>query len=73
MMTRKEHLAWAKQRALEYVENNDLTNAYASMVSDISKHTELEGHPAIMLGMMEMANSGLNTKDSMRHFIEGFN
>lgn len=37
-MTRADHLAWAKQRALEYVERGDLPNAISSMISDLLAH-----------------------------------
>jgi hypothetical protein len=40
-MTREEHLAWAKERALEYVVQGDTTMAIASMTSDLLKHDEL--------------------------------
>lgn len=40
-MDRAQHLAWAKARALEYVERGDLTNAIASLVSDLGKHEAL--------------------------------
>lgn len=36
--TRADHLAWCKQRALQYVDAGDLTGAYASMTSDLGKH-----------------------------------
>jgi hypothetical protein len=70
---RKEHLAWCKKRALEYVAAGDLSNAYASMVSDLSKHPETEGHVAIELGMLMMMAGNLKTPSEMKSFIEGFN
>ena len=72
-MTRAEHLAWAKTRALEYVDNGDLTSALASMMSDLQKHPELEGHTGIQLGAMLMVNGHLNDTRKVRDFIEGFN
>jgi hypothetical protein len=72
-MTRSEHLAWCKQRALEYVDQNDLTNAYASMASDLGKHPETERHPAITLGMMMLMGGHLDSPEKMREFINGFN
>ncbi len=72
-MTREEHLAWCKQRALEYVDQGDLTNAYASMASDLTKHPETEKHAAIQLGMMLMMGGHLSTAPEMRKFINGFN
>lgn len=71
--TRAEHLAWCKERALQYVDEGDLTNAYASMASDMGKHEETRDHPAIGLGMMLMVTGDLSTPDEMRKFIEGFN
>lgn len=72
-MNRKEHLGWCKKRALEYVEMDDLVNAYGSMVSDLTKHPETIDHPALGMGIALMANGNLNTKNEMRDFIEGFN
>lgn len=72
-MTRQEHLAWCKKRALEYVDMGDIPQAYTSMASDLNKHTETAGHPGIQLGMMLQLTGKLKTPDEMRKFIEGFN
>ena len=72
-ITRAEHLQWCKDRALEYVTNGDLTNAYASMASDLNKHKETEGHSGITLGTALQMNGHLDTAEKMRKFIEGFN
>jgi hypothetical protein len=72
-MTRAKHLQWCKERANEYVDAGDLPQAYASMVSDLSKHPETEGHSAISLGMMLMVGGHLGTEREMRKFIDGFN
>lgn len=72
-MTRAEHLAWCKKRALEYVDADDLNQAWASMASDLRKHDETQNHAAIELGMMMLFNGQLGTADAMRKFIEGFN
>lgn len=71
--TRAEHLQWCKDRALEYVDAGDNSQAYASMVSDIGKHEGTVGHMAIELGMMLMMNGNLDSADQMRKFINGFN
>jgi hypothetical protein len=71
--TRADHLAWCKERALEYVAAGDLTNAFGSMVSDLNKHPETEGHSGIQLGSMLFFGGGLATERQMREFIEGFN
>ncbi len=72
-MTRQKHMEWCKKRALEYVDNGDLTNAYSSMASDLGKHEETKNHVAISLGMMLMMSGKLSTQEEMRKFIEGFN
>ena len=49
-MTRDEHLAWCKARALEYLDAGDLVNAVASMASDLTKHPETgRGHDTLMM------------------------
>lgn len=72
-MTREEHMIWAKGRALGYVDAGDCNNAFVSMASDLGKHEETKGHPAIELGMMLMMNGNLSTPEKMRKFIEDFN
>lgn len=72
-MTREEHLAWCKRRALQYIEHGDVDQAFTSMASDLSKHPELSNHPGIELGAALFFNGHLGTADKMRRFIEGFN
>lgn len=72
-MTRDEHLAWCKQRALEYVDRGEVTDAWGSMASDLGKHPETRNHAAIPLGMMMLVGGHLSTAHVMRRFIEGFN
>lgn len=76
-MTRAEHLAWCKQRALEYVDSGDLKNAMASMLSDLGKHPETTGHAGATLGVMLMGLPGhqsiVRNPTEMRKWIEGFN
>ena len=74
-MTRTEHMAWCKQRALEYVDAGDTLQAYTSMASDLGKHPETMNHPGIMLGiglLMLPGQGRLGTRQGMREFIEGF-
>lgn len=72
-MTRAEHLAWCKQRALEYCDMGDVHQAFASMGSDLQKHEETKGHAGMLIGLMLLASRELDTPDAMRRFIEGFN
>ena len=69
-MNRQEYLAWAKQRALEYVGIGELKNAVVSMLSDLAKHPELEAPPFLAFaGMLEITHGA----GAVRHWIEGFN
>jgi hypothetical protein len=71
--TRAEHLAWCRQRALEYVEAGDVQNAFASFNSDMRKHPATADPDLEMLGMSLMVTGHLNTPAEMRQWIEGFN
>lgn len=72
-MTRAEHLRWAKDRALEYADLGDMTNAVASMCSDLRKHPDLENHAGAQLLVMMAAAGHLNSPAALRREIEGFN
>jgi len=72
-MNRQEHLDWCKQRALEYANNGDMTNAFASFNSDMGKHPETTGHMALQMGAMLLTGGHLSTQDQMVEWIEGFN
>lgn len=71
--TRAEHLAWCKQRALEYADAGNMQDAIASMASDLEKHPETRNHAGVSLGLMLMMSGRLSTAAEMRKFIEGFN
>lgn len=73
METRTEHLQWCKDRANEYVNRGDLTNAFSSFQSDMTKHPETDGHTALMLGMQLMIGGHLSTAQQMKDWINGFN
>jgi hypothetical protein len=69
--TRDEHLAWCKQRALEYVEEGDLLSAVSSMLSDLNKHKDTkQPHAVVLMGMAAILSHDPN---EVRRFIEGFN
>lgn len=72
-VSRADHLAWCKSRALEYVARGDTQQAFASMGSDLGKHPETTGHVGIELGMMQLLAGQLKSPEAMRQFIEGFN
>jgi len=69
-MTRNEHLAWCKERAL--AELPDCTNAVASMISDLIKHPAFENTMTMTMasvGFMEIPRG----VDAVRKWVEGFN
>jgi hypothetical protein len=72
-MTVTEHLAWAKARALRYVDRGELLNAHGSFISDLSKHDGLVGllRRAIREGHRLIAGE-LDTPAAMRRWIESF-
>lgn len=70
---REEHLAWAKARALEYLEAGDAGGAVASMLSDLQKHEWWRRSPSMPAlaadGMLFALKDG---PDAIRRWIEGF-
>lgn len=71
-MTRAEHLAWAKERALRYVDEGDLAGGLASMGSDLRKHPELVRSAAPELMMIGLLSVAAGDAAGVRRFIEGF-
>ena len=71
-MDRQEHLDWCKKRALEYLNRGDVSNAIASMMSDLNKHPETESSNT-SLGMLGIMYASNNDVDGARRWITGFN
>jgi hypothetical protein len=71
-MSRDEHLAWCKRRALEYVDAGDLSLAVAGMASALKTHPDTD-NPALnglaTIGMMYVADGD---KAAVQRWIEGF-
>jgi hypothetical protein len=71
-MTRAEHLAWCKCRALEYVDQGDLASAVTSMLSDLSKHPDTaSNNPFLAALALTYVTSG--DVSGVRRWINGFN
>ncbi len=71
MTTAAEHFAWAKQRAIEYVDMGDPPSAMSSLVSGLNKHPGTAGmlHSGFhLLSICEVLNGGA---EGARRFIEG--
>ena len=70
LMTRDEHLAWCKKRALEYLPGDPL-KAMTSMMSDLTKHPELKNHAGLRIA--PMFYGGHSDPRTVQRWIEGFN
>jgi hypothetical protein len=70
-ITRAEHIAWCKERAMEYVAAGDPHNALNSLVSDLRKHPDTENHGALDLGLMLLLGGFLTTHAEILDWIEG--
>ena len=76
-MSRDEHLAWCKERALAELESTEdqdraILRALASMASDLRKHPETANHPAIGIVALEFFCGGVPTRKKATEYIEGF-
>lgn len=74
-MNRTDHLQWAKDRAIELVNQGDLVGAFASLTSDFGLHDDLSSALELQtsLGAMQLVGGHLNTAHDMEKWIEGFN
>jgi len=72
-MKREEHLEWCKKRALDYIDRNDAKEAFASMLSDMGKHEETQGHKALEMGMTLLMGGMMSSDRQVRDWIVGFN
>jgi len=73
MEKRSDHLQWCKQRANEYMEQNDLQQAFVSFQSDMAKHPETEDNIGLRAGMTLLFSGQLSSKQEMKEWIERFN
>ena len=72
-MTRAEHLAWCKERALAYIDRGQCMEGLTSMMSDLDKHDETRGHAGNLIGLQMMMAGMLKDPHEARRFIEGYN
>jgi len=74
--TRAEHVAWCKQRALEYVDQGELGQALASMTSDMRKHDDpddpIDPTLIVFIYMEGTRLAAADDRAGFRRFIEGF-
>lgn len=72
-MTREEHIAWCKERAIQEMDfYKDPKQAVISMMSDLNKHPETSGTALQALCTMQLMKTNL-TRQEVIKFIDGFN
>lgn len=72
-MNRAEHLAWCKERALEYADQGDAGAAMSSLMQDLALHPETaESAEIVPMLMMPLVMNGHLGGGELRKFIEGF-
>lgn len=64
-------MRWCKERALAYLDQGDIQNAFASMTSDLGKHPETQtaGEAMTAIGLLYLMN---HDHEGMRRWITGF-
>lgn len=73
-MTRDEHIAWCKVRAIEELNySGKPSQALISIMSDLKKHKETRNHAGIQLTAMLMLGGFIQTREQAIKHIEGFN
>lgn len=70
-MNAAEHFAWARTRALEYVDLNEPAQAMASLVSDLWKHEGTAGILTPDLQGLFLGEIMIGGAAGARSFIEG--
>lgn len=71
MTTYDEHLAWCKQRALQYLDAHDVKNAICSMMSDLNKHEETKRQNQYIMALGIIIATDDDELEA-RRWIEGF-
>jgi hypothetical protein len=70
--TAKEHLAWCVERAMEYANQGEWPNAWASFMSDVDKHPGTEHIRYHELAGMAMISGLYNRPKEFKDFISGW-
>lgn len=71
-MTRLEHIAWCKRRAIQELEfSHEPKQGVISIMSDLNKHEETRSETLQALCMAQLL--GPLTEAAARKFIDGFN
>jgi hypothetical protein len=69
---KEDYMQQSKDRALQFLEKDNVDGAWNSMVADLGRHPDTMKHPDIMLGMSLYLMGNLDTTKNMKKFIEDF-
>jgi len=72
-LSKGEHLAYCKIRALAHVDSGDVRTGWKSFLSDMNKHPETATHVVLELGILLYTRGHLDNPGDMRSFIKAFN
>ena len=70
--TRKEHMYWCKQRALDLLNDGYLAGAVASMLSDLRKHAKTDHPGNALMAMVGFQAAATGNEDQVRSCINRF-
>lgn len=70
-MSGPEHLAWAKQRAIEFLDRGDIKNALTSLASDLTKSPETATLARRSAGETMALIIGRASEEQVREYING--
>lgn len=73
MRSRSDHLAWAKARAIEYIDLGQPHLAIAFMLSDLGKHDAWDGEVLETLGVLGTFEALRRGVSGVCAWVEGFN
>ena len=72
--TRREHLDWCIQRAIEEMDFSEKpSHGLISMASDLRKHPETNSEALISITMMQIMMKPNITRQEVINFLKGFN
>lgn len=73
-MTRREHLDWCIQRAIEEMDfSKKPSQGLISMASDLRKHPETNSEALISMTTMQLLINPQITRQEVINFLKGFN
>jgi hypothetical protein len=70
--SRRDHLIWCRQQAMESLETDDLVKVFEIMLFNINNNPDTENHSFIRIGILLKAEGYLQTKEDFVKWINHF-